>query len=64
MYINCIYTYIGTLLGWSRSQKTPEMNELETNNIFLKIWAHNFEKQKSYSIWKIEKQMVFFLASQ
>ena len=30
------------------TQKTPEMNELETNKKHLKIWAHNFEKQKSY----------------
>ena len=29
-------------------QKTPEMNELETDKFSLKIWAHNFEKQKSY----------------
>ena len=30
----------------SRTQKTPEINELEyTEN--LKIWARNFEKQKS-----------------
>ena len=34
-------------LGWLRSQKTPEMNELEPDKTFLKIWAHNFEKQKS-----------------
>ena len=29
------------------TKKTPEMNELETDKIALKIWAHNFEKQKS-----------------
>ena len=34
-------------LGCPKSQKTPEMNELETDKTFLKIWAHNFEKQKS-----------------
>ena len=28
-------------------QKTPEMNELEPYKNSLKIWAHNFEKQKS-----------------
>ena len=33
-------------------QKTPEMNELETDKIFLKISAHNFEKQKSWSALK------------
>ena len=38
-------------------QKTPEMNELETDKIFLKIWAHNFEKQKSY---RSLKSRVFF----
>ena len=27
-------------------KKIPEMNELETDKIPLKIWAHNFEKQK------------------
>ena len=34
-------------LRWDRRQKTPEMNELETNKKTLKIWAHHFEKQKS-----------------
>ena len=29
------------------TQKKPEMNELETDKIALKIGAHNFEKQKS-----------------
>ena len=36
-------------------EKTPEMNELETCKKILKIWAHNFEKQKSYRhihFWK------------
>ena len=28
-------------------KKTPEMNELEPDKNSLKIWAHNFEKQKS-----------------
>ena len=28
-------------------QKTPEMSELEANKYAVKIWAHNFEKQKS-----------------
>ena len=27
--------------------KDPEMSELETDKSFLKILAHNFEKQKS-----------------
>ena len=30
-------------------KKTPEMNELEPGYNSLKIWAHNFEKQKSWS---------------
>ena len=34
----------------SRTQKTPEINELERKKKSLKIWAHNFEKQKSYNI--------------
>ena len=28
-------------------QKTPEMSELEADKYAVKIWAHNFEKQKS-----------------
>ena len=28
-------------------QKTPEMNELDTDKKSLKIWDHNFEKYKS-----------------
>ena len=40
------------------SQNTPEMNELEPNKKSLKIWAHNFEKQKSWIILGI----VFFFA--
>ena len=27
-------------------KNTPEMNELEPDKNVLKIWAHNFEKQK------------------
>ena len=38
---------VGYVPGASKSQKTPEMNELESNKIPLKIWASNFEKQKS-----------------
>ena len=30
-------------------QKTPEMNELEVDKYAVQIWAHNFEKQKSWS---------------
>ena len=29
---------------WSRMQKTPEMNELETDKKILKFLAHNFFK--------------------
>ena len=32
-------------------KKTPEMNELEYYLNSLKIWAHNFEKQKSCIIF-------------
>ena len=39
-------------------KKTPEINELEPVFKSLKIWAHNFEKQQSSIILKIE----FFLA--
>ena len=28
-------------------QKTPEMSELEADKHAVKMWAHNFEKQKS-----------------
>ena len=38
---------VGYVPGASKSQKTPEMNELESDKIPLKIWASNFEKQKS-----------------
>ena len=36
-------------LSWdeARTQKTPEIKELEYDNKILKIWAHNFENQKS-----------------
>ena len=37
-------------IHWSEmilNKKTPEMNELEPVLKFLKIWAHNFENQKS-----------------
>ena len=36
-----------------KSKKIPEMNELEPRQKILKIWTHNFEKQKSYRILKI-----------
>ena len=29
-------------------QKTPEINEYNRDKKYMKIWAHNFEKQKSY----------------
>ena len=32
-------------------EKTSEINELDTDKKALKIWAHNFEKQKSYNIF-------------
>ena len=35
------------------TQKTPEINELEPRVNILKIWAHNFEKQKSCIFWKM-----------
>ena len=41
LIVNSAYNS-GTLL-----EKTPEMDELESNNKILKIWAHNFENQKS-----------------
>ena len=37
---------VGYVPGASKSQKTPEMNELEPDKISLKIWASNFKKQK------------------
>ena len=35
------------LLAYDWLQKTPEINELETDKNSLQIWAHNFEKQKT-----------------
>ena len=32
-----------------KSQNTPEMNVSESDKKIRKIWAHNFEQQKSYS---------------
>ena len=49
-YFHQIYYRSEVVLGtpWDEiwRQKTPEMNELETDTISLKISAHNFEKQK------------------
>ena len=49
--LTSVYTYSGTPPGvveiTNSHKKTPEMNELEMDNKILKIWAHNFEKQKS-----------------
>ena len=44
-----------------RNQKTPEMNELETDKVPLKICAYKFEKQKSLSILKFKKKVVSFV---
>ena len=30
-----------------KKENTPEMNEIERDKKILKIWAYNFEKQKS-----------------
>ena len=43
---------MGTRRGNPKTQKTPEMNELEFAKTFLKIWASNFEKHKSYRAGK------------
>ena len=43
---------------WVRTQKTPEMNELDIDKKSLKLWADNFEKEKNESIFKIQ----FFFA--
>ena len=51
---------MGTPHESPKSQNTPEMNELEFTKTFLKIWASNFENQKSYSSFKID----FFLCEQ
>ena len=37
------------LQRWARTQKTPEMNELESDKQNLKRGASNFEKQKNES---------------
>ena len=42
--------------GMSPITKDPEMNELEPDKKFLEIWAHNFEKQKSYSLLKLSSE--------
>ena len=45
----------------SEIQKTPEMNELESDKQNLKRWAHNFEKQKNESnLIEVEKKKLFF----
>ena len=50
---------VGYVPGASKSQKTPEMNELEPDKQFLKIWAHSFEKHKSsHYYWEI----IYFLS--
>ena len=56
---------VGQKWGWVPSseakfeEKTPEMNELETDTSPLKISAHNFEKQKSWSALKnIKRQTI------
>ena len=42
-------------------QNTPEMNELGPDKNCLKIWTHNFEKQKSCSnLKKLDKKPVFY----
>ena len=46
-----------------RNQKTPEMNELETDKVPLKICAYKFEKQKSLSILKSKKKVVSFFCT-
>ena len=38
---------MGTRPGSIKWQNTPEINELEFSKTFLKIWASNFEKQRS-----------------
>ena len=40
--------------------RTPEMNELETDKFPLKIWAHNFEKQKSYTFFAVPGKIRYF----
>ena len=48
---------VGAPLEMILNKKTPEMNELEPALKFLKIWAHNFENQKSCS----QNKMYVFL---
>ena len=38
---------MGTPPEMCQTQKTPEMNVSDRDKKSLKIWAHNFEKQKS-----------------
>ena len=38
---------VGIHLRDEKKQKTPEINVLNRDKKSLKIWAHNFEKQKS-----------------
>ena len=45
---------------FSQSQKTPEMNELETDKTFLKIWAHNFKYSLTYIDLLPQKKRFFF----
>ena len=51
-YVDIFYCRLKVGVGTPSSdepghKKTPEINELELDNNSLKIWAHNFEKQKS-----------------
>ena len=49
---------IPEILKW---QNTSEMNVSEQDKKVLKIWASNFEKQKSYSVLEIiNKNVCFF----
>ena len=64
--IMIIFSTIGQKWRWlplpemsPDTTKTPEMNELESDKFPLKIWAHNFEKHKSYIFWKIIKKFDF-----
>ena len=44
----CFGSYLCTA-SWDElgHQKTPEMSELEADKYAVKIWAHNFAKQKN-----------------
>ena len=42
------------------NQKSPEMNESESDKYRAQRWAHSFKKQKSYSDLKMEEKLVFF----